>query len=178
MRNALLGSTWFNTGLPGYCNKDISVRRVLCNSLTEVTEVSGKGMGILQHLNNSSRYGYVSVLHNSEVPGIVAWAHRTHIKFRAGKGMLYPYPGYLWHGRTKLTEGPGTGMSVLQNLQKFFVGYGSVRTRQNITLEDFTLARHRQRIWSITQKTLDNIRIANPVVAQPVLRWTCFRLEA
>jgi len=61
-------------------------------------------MGILQHLNNSSRYGYVSVLHNSEVPGIVAWAHRTHIKFRAGKGMLYPYPGYLWHGRTKLTE--------------------------------------------------------------------------
>ena len=50
--------------------------------------------------------------------------------------MLYPYPAYLWHGRTELTEVPGTGMnvvqhlkevlgtgmSVLQNLQRFFVG--------------------------------------------------------
>ena len=51
--------------------------------------------------------------------------------------MLYPYPGYLWHGRTELTEVPGTymyerrteltefpgtGMNVRQNLQKFFAG--------------------------------------------------------
>ena len=35
--------------------------------------------------------------------------------------MLYTYPGYLWHGRTELTEVPGTGMNVLQNLQKIFV---------------------------------------------------------
>ena len=57
-------------------------------------------------------------------------------KFRAGFKMLYPYPAYLWHGRTELTEVPGTGMNVvqhlkevpgtgmnvLQNLQRFFVG--------------------------------------------------------
>ena len=36
--------------------------------------------------------------------------------------MLYPDPGYLWHGHTELTEVPGTGVNVLQNLQKFFVG--------------------------------------------------------
>ena len=28
----------------------------------------------------------------------------------------------LWHGRTELTEVSGTGMSVLQNLQKFGCG--------------------------------------------------------
>ena len=35
--------------------------------------------------------------------------------------MLYPYPGCLWHWRTELTEVPGTGMKVVQNLQKFRV---------------------------------------------------------
>ena len=39
-----------NTGLPGYCNKRIPVPRVFCHSLTKVTEVPGKGMGILQNL--------------------------------------------------------------------------------------------------------------------------------
>ena len=33
-------------GLPGYCNKGMPVLRVLCHSLTEVTEVPGKGLGI------------------------------------------------------------------------------------------------------------------------------------
>ena len=42
--------TWINTGLPGYCAKDISVPWVLCHSLTEVTKVPGKGRGILQNL--------------------------------------------------------------------------------------------------------------------------------
>ena len=39
-----------NTGLPGYCNKGIPVLRVLCHSLTEVTEVSGQGYGDLTEL--------------------------------------------------------------------------------------------------------------------------------
>ena len=30
--------------------------------------------------------------------------------------MLYPYPGYLWHGRTELTEVPGTRMNVCTEL--------------------------------------------------------------
>ena len=34
----------------------------------------------------------------------------THISFRTGIKMLYPYSGYLWHRRTELAEVPGTGM--------------------------------------------------------------------
>ena len=37
--------------------------------------------------------------------------------------MLYTYPGYCADGRTELSEVPGTGMSVLQKLQKIFVRY-------------------------------------------------------
>ena len=58
-------------------------------------------MGILQDLPKfRARYGSVTEL--TEV-----------IK------MIYPYPGYLWHWRTELAEVPGTGMNVVQNLQKF-----------------------------------------------------------
>ena len=67
-----------NTGLPGYCNKGMPVPRVLCHSLlTEITEVLGKGMGILQNIR-SSGYGYGSVTELTEVPGIVARAYKTH----------------------------------------------------------------------------------------------------
>ena len=66
------------------------------------------------------------MLQNSkEVPGIVARAYRTNRSSgQARIKMLYPYPGYLWHGRTELTEVPGTGVNAVQNLQKFRVhGY-------------------------------------------------------
>ena len=57
-------------------------------------------------------------------------------KIPAGIKMSYPYPGCCVHGRTELTEVPGTGISVIQNLPNVFVGqypgeypgYGSVRT--------------------------------------------------
>ena len=42
-------------------------------------------------------------------------------KLRAGIKMLYPYPGYLWHGRTEFPEVPSTGMNVAQNFHKFRV---------------------------------------------------------
>ena len=42
-------------------------------------------------------------------------------EFPAGIKMLYPYPEYLLHWRTELTELPGTGMKVEQNLQTFRV---------------------------------------------------------
>ena len=74
-----------------------------------------------QQTHRSSRYGYESLTELTEVPGIVARAYRTHNKFRAGINTLYPYPGYCGHGRTELTEVPGTGMNVVQNLQKFWV---------------------------------------------------------
>ena len=66
-----------NAGLPGYCNKGIPVPRVLCHSLTEVTEVPGKGMGILQNLQIPG-YRYGSVTELTEVPGIVVRVYRTH----------------------------------------------------------------------------------------------------
>ena len=39
-----------NTELPGYCNEDIPVARVLGHSLTGVTKFPGKGMKILQKI--------------------------------------------------------------------------------------------------------------------------------
>ena len=70
-----------NTGLPGYCNKGIPVPRVLRHSLTVVTEVPSKGMGILQNL---------------EVPGTGAEVLQNAQKFRV-----------LWHERTSLKQVPG-----------------------------------------------------------------------
>ena len=77
-------------------------------------------MGILQN-STSSGYGYGNVKELTDVPGIVARAYRNH-KFQAGIKMLYPYPWYLWNGRTELTEVPGTGINVVQNSHMFFVG--------------------------------------------------------
>ena len=54
----------------------------------------------------------------------MARVYRTDRSSERVQNMLYPYPGYCGHGVTELPEVPGTGMKVLQNLQKFFVGYG------------------------------------------------------
>ena len=81
---------------PGYCG----------TGLAELTEVPGTGMQVLQ---NFRTFGYCGTdVQNSQ-------------KFREGINMLYPYPGSLWHRRIELPEVPGTGMSVLHKLQKFFV---------------------------------------------------------
>ena len=108
------------TGHSGYGYKCIPVPGVLCHRLTELTELPGKGMGFLQNLqkfrvrvrksyrtSRCSRYCGTGV-HNSQ-------------KFRAGIKMLYPFPGCCGHGRTELTEVPGTGMNVIQNFQNFRV---------------------------------------------------------
>ena len=124
-----------NTGLPGYCNKGMPVPRVLCHSLTEVTEVPGKGMGILQTLHKF-RVRVRKCYRTHRSSGYCGTGVQNSQKFRAGMKMLYPYPGYLRHERTELTgssgygyecrteltEVPVTGMNVLQNLQKFSAG--------------------------------------------------------
>ena len=98
--------------------------------------------------------------------------------------MLYPYPGYWWLGRTELPQVPGTGMNVVQNLQKFRVrvrmsyrtyrsslqgntlgkypGFGSVRTLQN-TLEKKktsarTYLRHDGKLVSMAHPHLCGVR--------------------
>ena len=109
-----------NTGLPGYCNKGILVPRVLCHSLTEVPEVPAKGMGILQNLQKF-RVRVRTCYRTHRNSGYCGTGVQNSQKFRAGIKMLYPYPGYLWHGRTELTEVPGTGINVVQNLQKYRV---------------------------------------------------------
>ena len=114
-----------NTGLPGYCDKGIPVPRVLCHSLIRVTEVPGKGMGILQNLQKfRARVRKCYRTHRSS--GYVPRAYTTHRTSELAEvpgryKMLYPYPGYLWHGRGELTQVPGTGMNVVQKLQKFRV---------------------------------------------------------
>ena len=69
---------------------------------TELSEVSGTGMK-----------------KTSRTSGYFGTGVQNFQKFRAGINMLYPYPGSLWHRRKELPEVPGTGMSVLHNLQKF-----------------------------------------------------------
>ena len=119
-----------NRGLRGCCNKGIPIPRVLCHSLTEVTQVPGKGMIILQNFQVRKFYrtsrssGYCGTdVHNSQ-------------KFRVGTKHAVPVPRVLWpracrtsrrsgcryECRTELQEVPGTGMKVLQNIQEFFVG--------------------------------------------------------
>ena len=76
-------------------------------SLTELPEVPGTGMKDLQNFHNFRVYCGTGV--------------QNFLKFRAGIKMPYPYSGSLWHRRTELPEVPGTGISVLQKLQKLFV---------------------------------------------------------
>ena len=88
-------------------------------------------MGTLQNLQKFRvRYGSVTEL--TKVPGIVARAYITHKCHKNG----IPVPrvrvalayrtsrssGYGCECHTELPEVPGTGMNVLQNSQKFFLG--------------------------------------------------------
>ena len=93
---------------PGYCGTGYTV----------LTEVPGTGIIVLQNQQNFG-YEYESVTELPEVPGIVARAYITHRSSGRVQKVLYPYPGYCGTGRTELTGVPGTGMNVLQNLQKF-----------------------------------------------------------
>ena len=89
-------------------------------SLPELTEVPGKGMGVLQN-SQKFRVRYESFTELTEVPGrytnvvplppdIMAQAYRTYRSF-----------GYGYECRPELTEVPGTGMDLVQNSQKFRV---------------------------------------------------------
>ena len=89
-----------------------------CGSLTELTEVPGTGMEVLQ---------------NSQKCRVRAWkSYRTHRSAGYGHGslcrtrrssgygyanvvpVLVPVPRVLCHGRTDLRTVPGTGMNVLR----------------------------------------------------------------
>ena len=99
---------------PGYCASPI-----------EVTEVPGKGMGILQNLQKFRlRVRKCCRTHRSS--GYSGTGVPKLQKFRAGIKMLYPYPGYLWHGRTELAEVPGMGMNVVRTYRSSGYGCGSV----------------------------------------------------
>ena len=88
-------------------------------------------MGILQNLQKF-RVWYGSVTPLTEVPGIVARAYRTHIRYkndvpvpRAIMALAYRTSrssGYGYECCTELPEVPGTSMTVIQNSQMFFVG--------------------------------------------------------
>ena len=67
---------------------------------TELTEVSGTGMKVLQNLQKFRVLWRLRV-ELTEVPG----RYRNAV----------PVPRVLWHGRTDLTEAPDTGVNVVQN---------------------------------------------------------------
>ena len=96
---------------PGYCG----------TGLTELTEVPGTGMEVLQNFQKPG-YGYESLAKLLELPGIVARAYRTPRSSGQVRNVLYPYPGSLWRRGTELPEVPGNGTSDLQKLQFFLVG--------------------------------------------------------
>ena len=96
-------STLICTGHRGYGYKRMLALRVLCHSLTELTEVPGKGMGFLQKFQKFQvRVPKCYRTHQSSRTGV-----QNSQKFRAGTKMLYRYSGYCGHGR--------------QNSQKFRV---------------------------------------------------------
>ena len=82
------------------------IPRVLCHSLTELTEVPGTGT---EDSRNSRKFRvwYGSLTKLTKVLG-----RYTNV---------VPVPQVLWHGRAELTEVSGTGMNVVQNSQKFWV---------------------------------------------------------
>ena len=74
----------------------------------------------------SSGYGYGSYTELTEAPG--RYTNVVPVPVPAS-GYFYkgiPVPRVLCHGRTELTEVPGTGMNVVQNSQKFGYGYGNL----------------------------------------------------
>ena len=83
-----------------------------CASLAELTEVPGKGMRFLQNFHNF-RVRVRKCYRTHRSSGCCGTSVQNS-QFRAGIKMLYPYPGYCGHGRTEITEVPGTGMNVLQ----------------------------------------------------------------
>ena len=88
-------------------------------------------MGILQNLQKF-RVRSGSVTEITKAQGIVARAYRTHIGYkhdipvpRVFVALAYRTSRSSGYGFecTELPEAPGTGMNVLQNFQKLFVGY-------------------------------------------------------
>ena len=73
-------------------------------SLTELTEVLGTSYG-MEVLRNSQKFWVLGIRMLYPYP----YPHPSIFK------RVYPYPGYLCHGRTELTEVPGTGTNVLHN---------------------------------------------------------------
>ena len=90
-----------------YCDNGIPVPRVLCHSLTEVTQVPGR--------------------YKNAVPVPLVFVARA---YRAYRSSGYGYEcrtelrssGYGYERPTELTELPGTGTEVLQNSHKFRAG--------------------------------------------------------
>ena len=109
--------------------------RVLCHGRTDLTQVLGTGINVVQYLqkfrvrvsksyrsHRSCGYG-MEVLQNSQ-------------KFRVRYTNVVPVPRVLCHWRTELTEVPGRRMNVVHNSQKFRVrtGMGVVENSQKFRL--------------------------------------------
>ena len=134
-RSTLICKFTICAGHSGYCYKRIPVPGVLCHRLAELTELPGKGTGFLQKLQKF-RVRVRKSYRTSRSSRNCGTGVQNSQKFRAGTKGAVPVPRALWarayrtsirfgYGyecRTELPEVPGTGINVLQNLQKFSVG--------------------------------------------------------
>ena len=82
-------------------------------SLPELTEVPRTGMEVLRITHKKLRVGTYSYANVVPVPVPVPVPGRFY--------KVIPVPRVLCHGRRELAEVPGTGMNVVQTLQKFRV---------------------------------------------------------
>ena len=103
-----------NTGLSGYCDKGTPVPRVLCHSLTELTEATGTGTEVLQS-SQKFRVLWHGRTELTEVPGrnknavpvprvFVARAYRAYGSFGYG----YEYPTELTEVLSRVVPGVNT----------------------------------------------------------------------
>ena len=101
----------------------VPIPRVLWHGACRTHRKSGYGYECSTQLTEVPGTGTSDVLQNfhkfriSRSSGYCGTGVQNFQKFRAGMKILYPYPRYLRHWRGELTEVPGTGMNVLQNLE-------------------------------------------------------------
>ena len=97
-----------DTAIPGYGNEGIPVPRVLCHSLTGVTEFPGKGTGILQNFQKF-RVRVRMSNRTSRSSGYCGTGLQNSQKFRAGTKHGVPVPRVLWARAYRTFRSPGYG---------------------------------------------------------------------
>ena len=101
---------------PGWCAEGIPLPRVYCRRSYRTYRSSGYRCGCLTELTEVPGTG-INPYRTHRSPGYCGTGVQNLQKSQAGTKMLLRYSGYCERGRTEITDVPGTGMKVVQNLQ-------------------------------------------------------------